>query len=376
VKGAGSILRSRSREKIDALRADADFTTGLEKLACDAATATKAAVTLSKFALRWEFSGAAAEVMKTAGAWPEPQKFTAVDRRQVADALERLRPSWSLAWLANAMAAAGDRYPDMRRYFASRLILVSGGLMGAVDALTTALGGFKTKGQLGLIRELRDCARPASDGGKSPSFADLAQRLTSGPPAKDAEFKRELAQLLCDAASADRGLRLEERFIEFVTSLDADLAAKLREDATRLRKETGSGETAPGDVKPDQESLIREAAWSDADEALGRALRDMGALERSFERLEQVANGEAAERARRARNASNFVLQWVEQAAHKRNIKALNAVDERVRFDPAFFHDLSDDAAPGDSVRVVKPSIVRSDGTQQVVLLRGEVELE
>jgi hypothetical protein len=98
-------------------------------------------------------------------------------------------------------------------------------------------------------------------------------------------------------------------------------------------------------------------------------------LDRSFQRLESVVDGEAADRTRRAKDASNFVLQWVQQAAHKRSIRALNAVGDRVQFDPDF-HDLGDDAEPGDYVRVVKPSIVRGDGAQQVVLLHGEVELD
>src|SRR5262249_21709922 len=122
-------------------------------------------------------------------------------------------------------------------------------------------------------------------------------------------------------------------------------------------------------------SIIREAAWSDADEALGRALRDMGVLDRAFERLESAVDGETAERTRRAKGASNLVLQWVRQAARQRSIKALNSIGERVQFDPVY-HDLGDDASAGDYVRVVKPPIVRGNGAQQIVLLRGQVELE
>jgi hypothetical protein len=70
-----------------------------------------------------------------------------------------------------------------------------------------------------------------------------------------------------------------------------------------------------------------------------------------------------ADRTRRAKNASNFVLQWVQQAAHKRSIKALNSAGRRVQFNP-LYHRLGEDAGPGDYVRVVKPSIVRGDGAQ------------
>ncbi len=382
VKGAQAILRLRSKEKIDQVLSNADFAAGLTKLASDAAAAPKAAVALSKFALRPEFSSAAAAAVETAGSWTEPSNFGSDDRRLAADALERLRPLWSLPWLVKAMVAAGDRFPLLRRYFASRLILVSGGPLGAVDAVAKAQSGLKPKAELSLIRELRNCARPASGDAKPSAFIAFAHNVSKASGPDGAQLKQEFAQLLCDAASADRGLLLDEAFLGIVASLDAESGAKVREDAKKLAAESSGLKEPPLEelprgkpLHPDQETILREAAWSNADEALGRALRDMGALDRAFVRLESVVDGEAAERTRRARDASNFVLQWVEQAAHKRSIKALNAAGERVRFDPAF-HDLADDAAQGDYVRVVKPSIVRVDGAQQVVLLRGEVELE
>jgi hypothetical protein len=379
VKGAGPILRWRSREKTDAVLANADFATGLKKLAADAASVPKAAVVLSQFILRPEYFVSAATAMETADAWPEPPKFKkADDRRLAAEALERLRPSWALRWLAKALVGTQTRYPTLRLFFASRLILASGGLMGAVDALVKVQDGIKPKEQLSLIRELCDCARPAPGNATPSAFIEFAQSITSGRSAKDEpEIKRELVQLLCEAASADRGLLLDEKFIDIVTRLDPGSGTRLREDAAKFAKMTGLVKYGPeaSPAQPDQASLVREAAWSDADEALGRALRDIGALDRSFERLESVVDGEAAERTRRAKNASNFVLQWVQQAAHKRSIKALNSVGERVQFDPAY-HDLEDDAAAGDYVRVVKPSIVRGDGAQQIVLLRGEVEVD
>jgi hypothetical protein len=67
-------------------------------------------------------------------------------------------------------------------------------------------------------------------------------------------------------------------------------------------------------------------------------------------------------------------MQWVRQAARQRNLKALSEAGERVSFDPVY-HVL-EEASLGDLVRVVKPPIVRGSGSQQVVVVRGEVELD
>lgn len=308
--GAALILRLKSRETIKLILADPDFDAGIRKLARHAVAEPRAARVLAKFALHAQFSAAIAAAVEAAGAWPEPSKFdSAEDRKLAADALARLRPSWGLAWVAKALVGTQARYGALRHFFASRLILASGSLVGASEAL-----------------------------------------------AKDLLF--------------------DEKIIALVTKEDATAGAKLRDDVANSAQRAPE---RPVDLPPlvprDQETLIREAAWSDADVALARALRDMGALDRSFQRLASVVDGEAAERTRRSKDASNFVLQWVQQAAHVRCIKALNAVGDRVQFNPDF-HALADDAAPGAYVRVVKPSIVRGVGAQQVVLLHGEVELD
>jgi hypothetical protein len=115
--------------------------------------------------------------------------------------------------------------------------------------------------------------------------------------------------------------------------------------------------------------------WSEADEALGRALQDMDFLDRSFAKLASGAEGELADRARRAKDASDLILQWVRQAARHRSVAALNKVGDHVPFDPAK-HDLDGDARIGSLVRVVRPAVVRGSEPQQVLLIRGEAEVE
>jgi len=228
-----------------------------------------------------------------------------------------------------------------------------------------------------------DCARPAPGDAKPFAFIAFAQNVSAVSGHDGAQLKQEVAQLLCDAASADRGLLLDEKFVGFVTTLDAAAGAMLREDAAKLA-EGAPGLKPPRDgEKPPPEKAHsarsghypqgvdlerrRRGAWA---RAAGH-----GALDRSFQQLESVVDGEAADRTRQAKDASNFVLQWVRQAAHQRSIKVLNSAGERVQFDPRY-HILHDDAAPGDYVRVVKPSVVHGSGAQQVVLVRGEVGLD
>jgi hypothetical protein len=85
LKRAQAILRLRSKEKIGPVLSNADFAAGLAKLASEAAAEPKAAVALSKFVLRPEFSTAAVAAVATTGGWTEPSKFDAEDRRVAAE---------------------------------------------------------------------------------------------------------------------------------------------------------------------------------------------------------------------------------------------------------------------------------------------------
>jgi hypothetical protein len=378
VEGAPPLLQLRRQATINEILADAEFMSSLKRLASEATKSSKAALLLSRFALRSEFSSAAAVAIGAGGSWTEPSNFAAEHRRQAADALERARPPWALLWLAKALLSALP-YADLRRFFASRLLLASGGLAGAVGALSRSLRALQSQGKKGyrdrltLIRELRSCATPAAAVESSQTaFMEFIRTVRSDPSATDdPEIKLELAHFILEAAAADRGLLLTEELLAQITTLNADVASELRTAAAKLLG--GREKAASGKPSTDQVTLIREAAWADADRALGLALQDMGRLARSFERLESAVDGEAADRARHAKAASDFVLQWVWQAADKRSLKALNAVGEQVSYDPAL-HDVDDEASAGDHVRVVKPPIVRGGSAQQVVVVRGKVE--
>jgi hypothetical protein len=179
------------------------------------------------------------------------------------------------------------------------------------------------------------------------------------------QLRAELAKL-SEAAATDRRSLLAKGVLAIAAALDMEILPERSQGEGRI------GTNTPDEINPSE--LIKESAWSDADKALGRALQDMGQLTRSFQRLESAINGEASDALRRARGASDLVMQWVRQAARQRSITALSKTGEQVSFDPVF-HDL-EEASLGDRVRVLKPPIVRGSGSKQVVLVRGEVELD
>ena len=285
-----------------------------------------------------------------------------------------------MPWIGKALLSALP-FADLRRLFASRLFLAAGGLHGTVFALANSLSTLEPKAKRpsnlsALVEELLNCARPASPASAGVNaFVAFVEAIKPERYSKDdTQLKRKLGDVLLLAAAADRALLLEEPFLSLAATLDPDVATALRADADRLFSAIVT-EPPPLPPRP-QADLIREAAWSEADDALGRALQDTGRLLRSFERLESVVDGEAASHTRRAKGASDLVLQWVRQAARQRTITPLGSVGDSVPYDPVF-HDLGDgDAAPGDVVRLVKPPIVRGTDDQRVVLIRGEVELD
>jgi hypothetical protein len=379
-KSADSLLRLRRKDAIASVLAHPEFTYALQKLAKKATQSTGAAVSLSRLALRPAFSAVAATVITANSEWPDPPKFAAVHRRVAADVLERARPSWSLPWMGKALISALP-YPDLRRFFMSRLFLAAGGLQGAVITLTNSLSALKPQAKRScdsstLLEELCNCARSANPVSGSPDvLIHFVQAISSDRSLKDATaLKRGLCELLQLAAAVDRRLVLEEPFLALAKTIDTDLDTKLRADAGHLSPRRVP-DTTPTPQTPPQVALIREAAWSEADEALGRALQDSGRLLRSFDRLEEAVEGEAAKHTQRARGASDLVLQWVRQAARQRAVMPLGSVGDKVAFDPER-HDLDADASPGDLVRLLKPPIVRGTPEQHVVLLRGEVELD
>jgi hypothetical protein len=118
---------------------------------------------------------------------------------------------------------------------------------------------------------------------------------------------------------------------------------------------------------------VQEAAWSEADEALGQALQDIPTFTKAIEALQQAASKELNGLVKRTSGAAKLVLQSVKHAGRKRELSVATEAGTETAFDPVL-HRSDDDPQPGDRVRVRKPPIVRGPANARVVVLPGEVE--
>ncbi|WP_088344142.1 MULTISPECIES: hypothetical protein [Rhodomicrobium] len=321
---------------------------------------------------------------------------------EFAAALDATRPKWLYDYAAAAVAQLPGNEKRLRGFMLRLLFDDAAHTADAFNALAEQvrkLPETRRTGALGVIfgnlAEVAELRTSISIEELEPAFMALV-KAAKAPPTPLA-FTRAVQPMLrvlgmlfpgpAYPASADiaglfepphRAFLLRKRWVTFAD----DINALLWDQLWRRGRENTAPRAAPAPTPapgpaPGQgaqhQHLMKEAAWAEADEAIGRALQDIGVLTRSFDKLEAVAAGDAATRTKSAKGASNLILQWVRQAARYRDIEPQCAVGELAEFDPVF-HD-SDEAMPGDHVRIVKPPIIRRVGSQQVVLLRGVVEL-
>jgi hypothetical protein len=276
------------------------------------------------------------------------------DLAPVGNGLLIISRETALPWLARAYLRL--KTSSASRTAVQQLLLDAAPTTHALaGALSNALGALETGG----IRLSKGMAKQCAD-----TLERYARRDNSGDPESS---QSPLARLAKIADRADAARLVSALLMAHVAGGGG--ATKAAEEGSRTAQEAGPS------VGNATAIAIAQAAWSEADEALGRALQDMDFLNRSFERLESTAEGELAERARKAKGASNVVMQSVRQAARLRNIATLNKVGDRVPFDPTKL-DVDGDAGIDELVTVVKPAVVRGSEPQQVVLVRGEAEVE
>ena len=117
---------------------------------------------------------------------------------------------------------------------------------------------------------------------------------------------------------------------------------------------------------------MHEAAWSEADEALGQALQDIPVLTKAIETLQQAPTTDLNSLVKRTSAAAKLVVQSVRHAGTKRDLVVVMEVGSETKFDPAL-HRSNDSPHPGDRVRVRKPPVVQGSRSENIVV-QGEVE--
>lgn len=328
----------------------------------------------------------------------ERERRTITDARLVSlkAAFAQIRPAWIVEYAAAAAIALPPREKRLREFMLRELFRSQENAGQAFAAIGKAIQEQPGKRRDGILPVVLRSVSLLTEAPRTSS--EEAEALLMGlvgatnPPTSPKAF----AQLAIDVAVTAQALsagalqiavdeahspvdavlaQLDPPYTAFLHrprwgSFAPEISAALWEQLWRRWRNPVSVD-APA---PTQQSLLKEAAWSEADQALARALQDSGRLARSLEKLESAAGGDSARQLASVRGASNLVLQWVRQAARLRNMECKTAMGDVTAFDPEL-HE-SHEAEPGERVRILKPTVMRSNGSQQAVVLRGEVELE
>jgi hypothetical protein len=118
---------------------------------------------------------------------------------------------------------------------------------------------------------------------------------------------------------------------------------------------------------------IHEAAWSEADEALGQALQDIPVFTNAIVALQQASPADLDRLVKRTSAAGKLVMQSVRHAGRKRELELVMEPGTETAFDPAL-HRSDDAPQPGDRVRIRKPPVLRGPADARIVIIPGEVD--
>lgn len=121
------------------------------------------------------------------------------------------------------------------------------------------------------------------------------------------------------------------------------------------------------------ERKIREAAWSEADEALAQALQDIPVFMQTIAKLKDDTPGDLSDIVRRTSAAAQLVLQSVRLAGKKRQLALVSEEGSETAFDPTKYRAYVA-AEPGERVKVRKAPVIRGSADTGVVVAWGEAE--
>ncbi len=141
------------------------------------------------------------------------------------------------------------------------------------------------------------------------------------------------------------------------------------------RKPAARGKTAappPQAQAPafDLTTVLAQASWRDADEALAKALRDFSALEKAAQAASRKA---PAAQAQHVEDALWAVSQSLRAAGRRRNLHRFGDVGAIERFDPKRHALLKPGKRAPVEVRITSPGVMRGAGDDSEIVLMALV---
>ncbi len=162
---------------------------------------------------------------------------------------------------------------------------------------------------------------------------------------------------------------------------EAARAAKRRAVAPRKAPARGQAGPTPAPAKPvapppafDLSTVLAQAGWKDADEALAKALRDFTALEKASQSLGRKLRGDPlSTQAQQVEDALWAVSQSLRNAGRRRNLQRFGEVGEIEDYDERR-HALAKvgKRAPA-RVRIVSQGVMRGLGADAEIVLKALV---
>ncbi|MGA7323302.1 MAG: hypothetical protein WBX25_02175 [Rhodomicrobium sp.] len=119
---------------------------------------------------------------------------------------------------------------------------------------------------------------------------------------------------------------------------------------------------------------LQQAAWNEADEALGQALQDMPTLLDALDKLQATSAADLKPQVSRVVGATNVLIQSVRHAARRRELSVLGEAGAKVPFDPVA-HRSAELTKPGTQVKIRKAPIIRGPSAAKFVVVPGEVDI-
>jgi hypothetical protein len=189
-------------------------------------------------------------------------------------------------------------------------------------------------------------------------WAWFGEQVAGAKPKGAADAPLHAALFAIDRLVKRLGLPLKEAFGQ---TIPADEPAPLDEKTH--------------DVAATYEIYIREAAWSEADTSLAKAIQNIPQFTVARDSLKEAVNGSIESKFKRLELTSKLVLESLQQAAANRQMSVVGISGEEIDFQPSIFDCGDEKVKVGAKVLVRKPAVTRGEGNNKVIIRQGTVQV-